>query len=149
MKYCRLLAAFAMILLTAGTACADLDVYLNSLNVSAEANMGGFRTGLGVHFGASGPEIDLVMSNVNRPGDAALCLWLGRHSQQPLERVVHEYQANKKQGWGVLAKRLGIKPGSDAFNTLKKGDLGWHPESNGGKENGKGKGNSKGKGRKK
>ena len=143
MNYRRLLIALAMILLTAGAACADLDVYLNNLNVSAEADMGGFRTGLGIHFGASGPEIDLVMRNVNRPGDAALCLWLGRHSPQPLEKVLHEYQTNKKQGWGALAKRLGIKPGSDAFKTLKKGDLGWHPESNGGKSKGKGKSKSK------
>jgi len=141
--------ALALVLLVTGTACADLDVYLNSLTARAEADIGEFRTGLGVHFGASGPEIDLVMSNVRRFGDAALCLWLSNHSKQPLERVMHEYQATRKQGWGVLAKRLGIKPGSEAFKTLKDGDLGWHPEATAGKDKGKGKGNSKQKGHKK
>jgi hypothetical protein len=140
----RLLVVFAMILFATGVAHADLDVYLNNLNVRAEADIGGFRTGLGVHFGASGPEIDLVMRSVKSPGDAALCLWLGRHSQQPIEKVLREYQANKKEGWGVLAKRLGIKPGSDAFKTLKNGDLGWHPGDTGGKTKGKGKNKSKG-----
>ncbi|MCK4502931.1 MAG: hypothetical protein KAU22_07830 [Desulfuromonadales bacterium] len=153
MNYHRLLIALAMIILTAGVACADLDIYLNNLTVRAEADMGKFRSTLGVHFGASGPEIDLVMKNVHNPGDAALCLWLGQHSRQPIEKVLHEYQSNKKQGWGAMANRLGIKPGSDAFKTLKKGDLGWHPEATGGKTKGKqknkNKGNSKGKGAKK
>ncbi|PLX72215.1 MAG: hypothetical protein C0614_13995 [Desulfuromonas sp.] len=143
----RILLALALVLFMTGTACAELDVYLNRLTASAEADIGGFRTGLGVHFGASGPEIDLVMSNVKRAGDAALCLWLSNHSKQPLERVMHEYQNTRKQGWGVLAKNLGIKPGSEAFKTLKNGDLGWHPEGTSGK--GKGKGSSKNKGHKK
>ena len=149
MNYHRLLVALVMILLTAGVACADLDDYLNNLTVRAEADMGKFRTGLGVHFGASGPEVDLVMRTVKSHGDAALCLWLGRHSQQPLENVLHEYQNNKKQGWGALAKSLGIKPGSDAFKTLKNGDLGWHPEGTGEKTKGKGKNKHKAKGSKK
>lgn len=143
MIYRRLLIALAMVVFTAGIACADLDVYLNNLSVHAEGDIGGFRTGLGVHFGASGPEIDLVMRTIKCPGDAALCLWLSRQSQQPLERVMREYKANRNQGWGVLAKRLGIKPGSRAFKTLKNGDLGWHPENTA--ENRKGKGKSKGK----
>jgi len=149
MNYYRLLVVLATILLTAGVACADLDVYLNNLTVRAETDIGGFRTELGVHFGASGPEIDLVIKNVKHPGDAALCLWLGQHSRQPLEKVLHEYQTNKNQGWGVLAKRLGIKPGSDAFKALKNGDLGWHPEGTDKKTKGKVKHKNKGKGSKK
>jgi len=31
------------------------------------------------------------------------------------------YQGRKGNGWGVLAKQLGIKPGSDAFKALKAG----------------------------
>jgi len=34
--------------------------------------------------------------------------------------VVKEYDVNKDKGWGVMAKNLGIKPGSDAFHSLKK-----------------------------
>ena len=149
MNYQKLLVAFVIILLTAGVACADLDVYLNDLTVRAEADLGKFRTGLGVHFGASVPEIDLVMKAVKNPGDAALCLWLGDQSQQPIEQVLHEYQNNKNQGWGALAKKMGIKPGSDAFKTLKSGNLGWSPEGSDGKSKGKKKKKSKSKGSKK
>ena len=34
-----------------------------------------------------------------------------------------EYRNNKGQGWGVIAKNLGIKPGSDEFHALKAGRL--------------------------
>jgi hypothetical protein len=35
--------------------------------------------------------------------------------------VVDQWQQDHGQGWGVLAKRLGIKPGSPEFHRLKKG----------------------------
>jgi hypothetical protein len=55
---------------------------------------------------------------------------------------VDTYKRNKGKGWGVIAQRLGIKPGSAEFHRLKKGDF----ELAGGKAGGKGKGNGKGKG---
>jgi hypothetical protein len=54
--------------------------------------------------------------------------------------VVREYKAHKGQGWGVIAKNLGIKPGSKEFHALKKGGL-----NAGGDDPGKGKGKGKGK----
>ena len=150
MKLPDLLVALTLVLLTAGPACADLDDYLNSLTVGATADMGQFQAGLGAHFDASGPEIDLVLRTVSRPGDAALCFWLKNQSRQPMEVVLREYQARKGQGWGALAQSLGIKPGSEAFHALKRGDLGWHPEPGGqGKGKGKGQGQGQGKGNKK
>jgi len=141
---CRhLLLPLALVLLTAGAACADLDVYLKSLNVSAQADLGGFRADLGAHFGASGPQLDLALSSVREPADAAVCLWLAQQSHQPVDVVVREYRTQKGLGWGALAQSLGIKPGSPAFKALKNGDLGWHPAGNGG-GNGKSKGNGKG-----
>jgi len=159
MKKPDLLIALAVILLTAGTAHADLDAYLNSLTVNASADLGQFRAGLGAHFGASAPEIDLVLNTVSRRGDAALCFWLSNHTRQPMDVVLREYRAHKGQGWGVLAKSLGIKPGSEDFHALKRGDLGWYPDEdrrgheskgkNGGKGNNKGNGKGKGKGKNK
>jgi hypothetical protein len=35
--------------------------------------------------------------------------------------VVDQWQQDHGQGWGVLAQRLGIKPGSAEFHRLKKG----------------------------
>jgi hypothetical protein len=53
-----------------------------------------------------------------------------------------EYQVHKGKGWGVIAKNLGIKPGSKEFHALKKGDLGGDDV-----DVGKGKGKRKGKGK--
>ncbi|GGD43246.1 hypothetical protein [Pseudoxanthomonas indica] len=39
----------------------------------------------------------------------------------PCINVVHEYERNPGQGWGALAKRMGIKPGSRQFHDLKNG----------------------------
>lgn len=39
----------------------------------------------------------------------------------PCLNVVREYDRDPGQGWGNLAKRMGIKPGSPAFHALKRG----------------------------
>lgn len=146
MHYRHLLLTLALVLFTAGAARADLDTYLRSLNVSAEADLGGFRAQVGAHFGASGSQLDLAFRTAEKPADAAVCLWLAQQSRQPVEVVVREYSASKGKGWGALAQSLGIKPGSAAFKALKQGDLGWQPvRAAGGTD--KGKGGGKGKGR--
>ena len=40
--------------------------------------------------------------------------------QKPIEVVTKTYQVNRKKGWGVIAKELGIQPGSKEFHALKK-----------------------------
>jgi len=155
-----LLIALMFLILGAGVASADMDAYLNRLTTYAGADLGRFRADLGAHFGASGPEIDLVLRTVSRHGDAALALWLSNRTRQPLDVVLREYQARKGQGWGALAQSLGIKPGSADFHALKRGDLGWHPDRDdrrdrrssdygrdGGKGPDKGKGKDKDKGK--
>jgi hypothetical protein len=37
------------------------------------------------------------------------------------EKVLDAYKANQGKGWGVMAKKLGIKPGSQEFQALRKG----------------------------
>jgi len=123
-----LLIALMLFTLGAGVASADMDAYLNRLTAYASADLGRFRADLGAHFGASGPEIDLVLRTVSRHGDAALALWLSNRTRQPLDVVLREYRARKGQGWGALAQSLGIKPGSADFHALKRGDLGWNPD---------------------
>ncbi|MEJ2032317.1 MAG: hypothetical protein P8Y63_04630 [Deltaproteobacteria bacterium] len=123
----KLLCALGLVLLTAGVAHAELSVYIQSLNVSAEANIGDFRSQLGVQYGVSGPSLDLVFRSVDSPADAAVVLWLGQHSRKPVRTVLKAYRSRKKHGWGAVAKSLGIKPGSADFHALKSGNLGWHP----------------------
>lgn len=136
MFYRHLLSALTIVILSAGLAQADLDGYLESLRISASADFGDFRAGLGAHFGATGAELDQVFLAVGDPGDAALCFWLARTSGQPIGMVMDRYRVQKKQGWGALAQSLGIKPGSAEFKALKAGEIGWTPP--GGHEHAKG-----------
>ena len=69
---------------------------------------------------------------------------LGQMSRRPPETVLQTYQAHKGKGWGVIAKELGIKPGSREFHALKNGDLVYGSPAASTPGNGKGKGNGKG-----
>ena len=132
-----LAGALVFLFLGAGLAHASLDDYLSSLRISASADFGAFRAGLGAHYGASGAELDHLFLSVKDPGDAALCFWLARKSGHPVDYVVDRYHKNKGKGWGALAQSLGIKPGSAEFKALKNGDIGWDPPNKhkGGKGN--------------
>src|SRR5512139_1767086 len=121
---------------------ADLDSFIKSLNVQAQADLGAFKVRLSTQFGVPVPKVEAVMASVGTPGDAYMCFRVGQVASKPVEVVTKEYQAHKGQGWGVIAKNLGIKPGSKEFQALKKGDLGG-ADAEAGK--GKGKGKEKGK----
>jgi hypothetical protein len=122
-------------------ASSDLDSFIKSINVQAQADLGAFKVRLSTQFGVPAARVDAVMASVKTPGDAYMCFRAGQVASQPVEIVTKEYQAHKGKGWGVIAKKLGIKPGSKEFHALKKGDF---DEEDTGK--GKGKGKSKGKG---
>jgi hypothetical protein len=53
-------------------------------------------------------------------GDVFVSVWLASSMKKPLSVVVKEYEVNKDKGWGLMAKNLGINPGSEAFHSLKK-----------------------------
>ncbi len=124
-------------------AASDLDGFIQRLNVEAQADLGTFKVRLSTQFGVPVPKVEAIMASVATPGDAYMCFRVGQVASQPVDVVVKEYQAHKGQGWGVIAKNLGIKPGSKEFHALKKGDLGGGDASPG-----QGKGKAKGKNRK-
>ena len=119
-------------------ASSDLDVFVSNLNVQAQADIGAFKVRLSTQFGIPVPKIDALMVKVATPGD--LYMRVGQVASQPVDTVLREYQANKGKGWGVIAKNLGIKPGSKEFHALKAGGLN-------GEDSGKGKGKGKGRGK--
>ena len=88
--------------------------------------------------------INAILGNVGNSADAYMVLRLGEMSGQPTEEVIKRYKSDKGKGWGVLAKSLGIKPGSQEFHALKSGD-----DLYGIKSNTKSKGKDKGKVKKK
>lgn len=139
MKTSKLLVMGILIFLLASTAALALDFgWLKELNLQAQADPSGFRAQLATRFKVGAAEISTVVSNVAQPADAYMVMRLGEMSNQPTDRVLTQYQANKDQGWGALARSLGIKPGSPEFHALKRGhDL--QGSSGGEKKKGKGK----------
>ncbi len=129
----------SLLMFSPAFASSDLDSFIKSLNVQAQADLGAFKVRLSTQFGVPVPKVEAILASVKTPGDAYMCFRVGQVASQPVEVVTKEYQTNKGKGWGVIAKNLGIKPGSKEFHALKKGDLNGH-DSDSGKGKGKGKG---------
>lgn len=124
---------------------ADLDGFLRSVNVQASADLGRYNVKLSTQFGVPAPQVDVIVRSVAAPADAFMVLQLSRMAGKPPETVLRTYQGNKGKGWGVIAKELGIKQGSQEFHALKRGDFAFTGEPGGGAERGHGKGKGKGK----
>jgi hypothetical protein len=144
MKARRIVFTGLMVFLFVSSAAlaGDFD-WLKDLNIRAEADPSGFRAQLAARFKIGNAEINTVISNVEKPADAYMVLRLGEMSHQPTDYVIKQYRSGKGQGWGVLAKSLGIKPGSKEFHALKRGH-----DLYGSSDVGTGKGRGKGEGRK-
>lgn len=121
---------------------------MHDLNVQARVDRDGFSAKVGAQFGIPEARVKVVLGNVSEPADAFMVFQLGQMSRQSPEKVMEVYRAQKGKGWGVMAKELGIKPGSPEFHALKNGDfkLGAKAGENG-KAEGDGKGKGKGKGK--
>lgn len=118
-----IITALAMLLTVPATSMAagDFD-WLKNVNLQAQADPSGFKARLGTRFQIGDAHIDAVISNVERPSDAYMIFRLGELSGKPADRILNRYRGNRHQGWGALAKSLGIKPGSSQFHALKRGD---------------------------
>ncbi|MCX5871605.1 MAG: hypothetical protein NTY00_13475 [Deltaproteobacteria bacterium] len=128
-----------------------LDAFLSNVNVQARTDMNGFSAKVSAQFGVPEPQVRVVLRQVNEPADAFMVFQLGQMTNQQPDRVMQVYQSQKGRGWGVIAKELGIKPGSAEFHALKSGDFRFGVDQgeqpNPGKGRGKGKGNGKGNGK--
>ncbi len=145
----RVVLAAAVLVLSGGKAAAGggLDAFLQQLDVQARADANGFSVKVSAQFGVPVPQVQAVIQTVDRPADAFMVFQLGQMVQKPPDTVVQVYQANRGKGWGVIAQRLGIKPGSPEFHALKRGDFALSGEPGGGPGHGKGRGKGKGKGK--
>lgn len=135
---------FLYMIVFAAVAHADLDSFMSGLNVKARADMSGFSVKLGAQFGIPLPQVQAVVKAVETPADAFMCFQLSQMTGVQPETVVHTYKTNKGRGWGVIAKELGIKPGSPEFHALKRGDFALTGEPGGGRGQGRGKGKGRG-----
>jgi len=150
MKHASLVAVAAaalLVLLPADASAMELDGFLGEIDLRASADIGAFHADLNATFDISSGEVDGLFEIFDRPADVYIALRIGELCDAPLERVVDQYRKNKGQGWGVIAKNLGIKPGSAEFHALKQGRLGAQSRDNSsvkpGKSNGQGSNNGK------
>ncbi|QSX79544.1 hypothetical protein [Agrilutibacter solisilvae] len=65
--------------------------------------------------------VELIERRRWAPGDVYYACSIAAIIGRPCRHVVDMYEADRGQGWGVIAQRLGIKPGSPEFHQLKKG----------------------------
>lgn len=114
------MVVLAVALTAAVAAAGDFD-WTRDLNIKAEADRDGFRAQLSTRFSIGNAQVQVVLGNVDSPADAYMVFRLGEMSSKPVEYVLEHYQKEKNKGWGVLAKSLGIKPGSREFQALKAG----------------------------
>lgn len=114
---------FLCFLLVCSNAYADLDSFLSNLNNEARTDSYRYSSRLSNQFGESPSLIQTLLRSVSQPADAFMCLQLARMTNSRPELVLQTYQHNRGRGWGVIAKELGIKPGSAQFHALKRGDF--------------------------
>lgn len=132
----KLLTATFLSLLLAAPAMAGgggLDAFLQNVNIQARTDLNHFTAQVSAQFGVPEAQVRVVLGQVSQPADAFMVFQLGQMTGRPAPEVTQIYQDNRGRGWGVIAQRLGIRPGSREFHALKRGDLQFGPGADGGR----------------
>ena len=79
-----------------------------------------FTKQMSIDFGISIGQVEVIIKSVPNPSDAYMIIRIGKLSNHSPENVLRVYNSKPGQGWGNIAKRMGIKPGSREFHELKK-----------------------------
>lgn len=142
-----ILAFLAFLLFSIPAFAGGLDNFMANLNIQAGSNMRDFSARLSAQFGIPEAQVSAVIGSVREPAEAFMVLQLGQWAQYPPERALHVYEAERNNGWGAMAKSMGIKPGSAQFHALKSGNLTFsgRPHHDRYDDHGKVKGKDKGK----
>lgn len=150
-----MLSLAAVLLGLSSFARADLNSFLNNVNVEARTDLKNFTIKLSAQFGIPETEVQLIIKSVSKPSDAFMILQIGQMANVDHRTVLQKYKSSKSKGWGNLASKLGIKPGSPEFHALKRGDFSFsgkrsegrmeRDDGGPGREHGKSKGKGRGK----
>ena len=101
-----------------------VDARLGEINDYGRYHRDPFIDEMAGHYGAPRPLlVDLLDHRDWAPADVYYACAIAHALGMPCIDVVHEYDRHPGQGWGAVAKRLGIKPGSPAFHALKRGQV--------------------------
>ncbi len=105
---------------TPKTGDKKFDTYLKSMNEEARADPDGFIRRLSERHNLPEQEIREAKDQHNLDfGETYMATVLARRSNRKVGEIAAEYKQNQGQGWGVMAQRMGIKPGSPAFKEMK------------------------------
>ena len=108
--------------LSATTGDNDFDLALRSINVEAQQSLPAFYSSMSLNFGVGRQEIDVLLHRHRfSPADAYMAIRLSVLIGKPIDYVIVRYHKHKKRGWGYIARKMGIKPGSERFHLLKTG----------------------------
>jgi hypothetical protein len=101
-----------------------VDTHLTDINRYGRVDRDYFIDDVVSSFGAPRYFVrDLLVTRQWEPADVYYACALAHRLNRPCVDIVRDYGDDRGQGWGVIAKRMGIKPGSAEFHALK-GDLG-------------------------
>lgn len=126
-----------------GTGDAEWDAILAELNAVVGSERANCARDIDLRYGVpAGTSARLMKRPGFSVGDACMALKLSIFSHRPLDDIVNLYEADRGKGWGVVAKSLGIKPGSKEFHELKNDSKSFLKET---KKKGKHKGKDKDK----
>jgi hypothetical protein len=121
-----------------------LDVHISVVNNDALRNMDTFMGKMHQAYGASRSVVESLMNTHKlNPGEVYMTFWLSQITKRQPVYVADTYKKNRGKGWGVIAKQLGIKPGSAEFHALKRGDGPFKDIDGPGQGKGKGKNKKK------
>lgn len=128
------------------TGSVEFDKDLGLINTNAKLDLKTFKINTNVSHNIPIPQIEELLK-ILEPAEIILAKDIADAVNKPIDAVVETYKGNKEKGWGVIAKEMGIKPGSPEFHALK-GKAKKNKNTKGGENtNGNGKGNSEKKGK--
>lgn len=135
MKYLRI-AALAAALAFSGAAAAQVvgynirtgdvwvDTRLGEINDYGYRYRDPFIDEMHGYYGAPRPLlVELLERRRWAPADVYYACAMAHALGVPCIDIVREYDRHPGKGWGAVAKRYGIKPGSPAFHALKRGTV--------------------------
>lgn len=125
---------------TATVGDLEMDNLLTEVHNQALKDINAFTNDVVTSFNVVNSHVVAALK-ILAPGDVYMAAQLSLSINKPFNEVVQTYQANKSKGWGVIAKEMGIKPGSAEFHAMKNSMKSKHGKGNAG---GKGNGNAKG-----
>ena len=120
MSFRKLLLLNFIIFFSLNVNAGDFD-WLEKLSIEAKSDGSGFITRLATRFKIGDVKVKAVLNDIGSGADAYMVMRLGEMSGHDIDYVAKRYKENKGKGWGVMAKSLGIKPGTRAFKALKRG----------------------------